>query len=97
MALGDQAGLQAVQTAVAQIPGLEAFLGEKVNDLHAALVATLQGSINQAGAVIQADLAPAMAQLAVFNKNVADLVGLLSRLLDGGLQLTAGRPPNPAP
>ncbi len=49
MALGDQLGLQAVQAAVAQIPGLKEFLGEKVSDLHAALSQTLTTGITQIG------------------------------------------------
>lgn len=75
MALGDQAGLAAVQAAVAQIPGLEAFLGDKVNDLHAALVDTLSGAITQEGDTLLKVEQPALEQLATFN-------GSLSRALD---------------
>lgn len=88
MALGDQAGLAAVQAAVAQIPGLEAFLGDKVNDLHAALAQTLTDGISQAGSVIQADLAPVVEQLAAFNANVAALIGLIQSIKDDGIPVS---------
>lgn len=61
-----------------------------ISGVHSAL----SDGISQAGSVVQADLAPVVTQLTAFNKNIADVVALVTRLLDEGVQI-GGRPPKP--
>lgn len=91
MALGDQAGLQAVQTAIAQLPGIEKFTDDERAQLTAAVAKIATDSIAQAGLVIQADLAPIVKQVADFNSNVATLRDLLTRVLDEGILIGGKR------
>lgn len=79
MALGDQAGLAAVQAAVAQIPGLEAFLGSKVNDLHAALAETLTAGVVQIRDTLLKVEAPVLERIDVLNANVSRLLAVAEK------------------
>jgi len=92
MALADQAGKVAADEIIAQIPGLEKFTHEELDGLkvtvQSVVVKLLQGEgevVEQAGKVVQADLAPVVQQAADFNANVATLIGLLQRVLDEGV------------
>jgi hypothetical protein len=84
MAIGDQAGLQAVQAAVAQLPGIEKF----TDDERASLVAGMGALVAQAGSAVQADLKPLVGQLEAFNATAAALAVLLAELAARGVRVT---------
>ena len=81
MALGDQAGLAAVQALTAQLPGIEKF----TDDERAALVAGIAGLLTQASSFIQADLAPIVEVAGKAVMSVDDLIALIR----GGFTITA--------
>lgn len=92
MAFGiDQAGLPAVQAALAQLPGIEKFTDDEREKLTATVAKIASDSITQAGSVFQADLKPALEQIAAFNVIADKLVGLLARVLDDGIVLGGKR------
>lgn len=88
MALGDQAGLQAVQAIVAQLPGIEKFTDDERTQLIAGMAGLLTSGIAQLGSVVQANLAPAVKVGEDFNANLATLIGLLQEIRDNGVLIT---------
>lgn len=95
MAFADSAGLQAAQAFLAGAPDLIAKLQAAGMADGAALVQGMHIAatdlISQGGSAIQADLAPVISQLTAFNKNIADVVALLTRMLDEGVQVGGRR------
>ncbi len=92
MALGDQAGLAAVQAAVAQIPGLEAFLGDRITDLHATLTDSLATAANSATALETKTLADLAAIVAPGIAQLTRACDLLERIQKGGMVVTVSFP-----
>jgi hypothetical protein len=80
MALGDSVGVQAVNAAVAQLPGIEKFTDYE----RAQLTATMLQMWSQ----IPGDLAPVVAQMAVFNQNIVNLQATLDKITGQGVRAT---------
>lgn len=71
---GAQAGTAAVQQALAALPGIEKFTDDERNALVQSMAALLQ----QASAVVQADLKPLVDQSAAWYAMVAHYAGMLT-------------------
>lgn len=87
---GDLTALAAqLGTIVASVgPEESAVLKGAIEQLSDHGAALMTAGISQAGSVIQADLAPVVAQIAAFNVNVATLIGLLQSIKDDGIQVS---------